>query len=308
MGKFMEYKTFGQLNQKVTIQEKKTVVVAAAQDPHVLEAVLRAWKQGLIEYVLAGNSKKIQEIGGTMGFDIPQKLIVETSADSEAAAASVRIIREGKGDFLMKGKLETAVLLKEVVNKETGIRTGSTMSHIAILEVPAYHKLLAITDGGMIPYPTLDQKKMILKNVVDLFHSLGYSSPKAAVLAASETVNDKMPETADARALKGMAKNGEFGDCFVEGPVSMDLIFSKESAEIKGYTSPIVDDADILLTPTIACGNILSKSMICLGGSKMAGCIAGARAPIVLTSRGSSAEEKYLSLMLCAAAVNSKYI
>jgi phosphate butyryltransferase len=179
------------------------------------------------------------------------------------------------------------------------------MSHIAILETPAYHKLVAVTDGGMIPYPTLDQKEMILKNAVDFFHSLGYSSPKIAVLAASESVNEKMPETVDAKVLKEMAGNGEFGDCFVEGPVSMDLVFSKESAAIKEFRSLIVDDVDILLTPTIACGNILSKSMIYLGGSKMAGCIVGAKVPIVLTSRGASAEEKYLSLLLCAAAANN---
>jgi phosphate butyryltransferase len=152
----------------------------------------------------------------------------------------------------------------------------------------------------MIPYPDTGQKKLILKNAVDFFHSLGYSSPKAAILAASESVSDKMPETMDAKTLKEMADKGTFGSCVTEGPVSLDLVFSRESADIKDFHSPIVEDADILLMPTIACGNMLCKSMIYLGGGKMAGCIAGAKVPIVLTSRGSTAEEKYLSLLLCA--------
>jgi phosphate butyryltransferase len=275
------------------------VVVAAAEDTHVLEAVLQTAKQGLLDYILVGDGEKIQAIGHELGTTIPRDAIVETVGEREAAARAVRLIREDNGDFLMKGKLETAVLLREVVNKETGIHTGSAMSHIAILELPAYHKLIAVTDGGMIPYPDVDQKKLILKNAVDFFHSLGYASPKVAILAASESVNDKMPETVDAKTLKGMADNGTFGNCVMEGPVSLDLVFSRDSAEIKGFHSPIVENADILLTPTIACGNILSKSMIYLGGGKMAGCIIGAKAPIALTSRGSTAEEKYLSLLLC---------
>jgi phosphate butyryltransferase len=297
----MEYVNFNQLNEQVTVQGRKTVVVAAAHDTHVLEAILHASKQGIVDYILVGEKEKILSIGKEIGFDIPGDTIVDIQGDAETAAEAVRLIREKKGDFLMKGKLETPVLLRQVVNKETGIRTGSTMSHVALLEAPAYHKLIGLTDGGMIPYPDLEQKKMILKNAVDFFHSLGYTSPKAAILAAGESVNEKMPETTDAKTLKDLAEKGEFGDCFVEGPVSMDLVFSRESAEIKGFHSSIVDDADILLTPTMACGNILSKGIIYLGKSKMAGCIVGAKVPIVLTSRGSTAEEKYLSLLLCAA-------
>jgi phosphate butyryltransferase len=175
------------------------------------------------------------------------------------------------------------------------------MSHVAFFEIPAYHKLLGATDGGMIPYPTLEQKVSIIKNAVGLFKTLGYEGPKIAVLAASETVNERMPETGDAKALKESCEKGELGDCFVEGPISLDLTLSKESAAIKGYTSPVTGEADILVVPNIACGNILGKSLVYMGHAKMAGCIVGAKVPIVLTSRGASAEEKHLSILLSAA-------
>jgi phosphate butyryltransferase len=175
------------------------------------------------------------------------------------------------------------------------------MSHVALFEVPAYHKILGITDGGMIPYPTLEQKVSIIKNAAELFKALGYERPKIAVLTASETVNERMPETGDAKALKEYGEKGEWGDCFVEGPVSLDLTLSKESAAIKGYESPVTGDVDILVVPNIACGNILGKSLMYMARAKMAGCIVGAKVPIVLISRGASTEEKYLSILLSVA-------
>ncbi|MCG8482385.1 MAG: phosphate butyryltransferase, partial [Clostridia bacterium] len=203
----------------------------------------------------------------------------------------------------MKGKIQTATLLKAVVDKSTGIRTDSTMSHVSILEVPTYHKLIAVTDAGMMIYPTLDQKKWIVQNAVNTFISLGYEKPKVAILAAVENVNEKMPETVDADNLKKMSQAGDLGNCIVDGPLSYDLAMSPESVKIKGFKSPVACDADILVAPNISAGNILCKSMIYTGGAKMAGCIAGAKVPIALTSRGATSEEKYLSLVLSSAAV-----
>jgi phosphate butyryltransferase len=293
--------TFNDLTARVKNLAKKTAVVAAAHDEHALEAVLMASKEGYIDYLLVGNKEKIYEIATHLKFTIRSSTIVEAASETDAAEKAVALIREGKGDFLMKGKLETATLMRAVINKETGIRKESAMSHVAFFELPVYSKLLGVTDGGMIPYPTLEQKILIIKNAVELFKTLGYERPKIAVLAASETVNERMPETGDALALKEYGAKGELGDCFVEGPISLDLTLSKESAAIKGYESPVTGDVDILVVPNIACGNILGKSLIHAGNAKMAGCIVGAKVPIVLTSRGASAEEKHLSIILSAA-------
>jgi len=300
----MELKNFRDLIEKVQkCESKKRVAVAAAQDGHTLEAVFRAAKDKLVEPVLVGNKEKIEEILKELDVEYDISSIISTESDKESAEKTVELINEGKADFIMKGKLQTADLLRAVVDKEKGLRTGRVMSHVAILEVPAYHKLIAVTDGGMMMYPNADEKKQILESAVDVFLAMGYECPKVAVLAAVETVNPKMPEAVDADILKKMNQSGEIKDCIVEGPISFDLTFSKESAEIKGYSSPVTGEADILLAPNITTGNIMSKALIEMAGATMAGMIVGAKVPIVLTSRGASSEEKYLSIVLSASAV-----
>lgn len=300
----MEYKSFQQLITKVQNNNSiKKVAVAAAHDEHTLEAVFRANKDKLVEPILIGDKARIAKIIDKLQVQYDLNNVINVTDDSEAAETAVQLVRENKADFIMKGKLQTAELLKAVVNKERGLRTDRIMSHVAIQEVPSYHKLLAITDGGMMMYPDVEEKKQIIENAVEVFLSLGYECPKVAVLAAVETVNSKMPETVDANILKEMNRHREIKNCIVEGPISFDLAMNKESAEIKGYESPITGNADILVAPNITTGNILSKSIIELAGGKMAGMIVGAKVPIVLTSRGASSEEKYLSLVLSASAV-----
>ena len=175
------------------------------------------------------------------------------------------------------------------------------MSHVAILDVPGYHKLLYITDGGMVVAPSLEQKRHILRNAVEFCRFLGYDCPKAAALCAVETVTPAMPETADSAALKEEAERGDFGPCLVEGPISLDLATDAEAARVKGYQSPVAGDADILLAPSIAAGNLLGKSLYGLAGGEMAGVVLGARVPITVNSRGATAEEKYWSILICAA-------
>lgn len=299
----MEFKNFQELIAKVQGNEsKKRVAVAAAHDEHTLEAVFKAVNDKLVEPVLIGDKVKIVEILKKLSVNFDENKIVNTENDTEAAEKTVAIVNEGKADFIMKGKLQTADLLKAVVNKEKGLRKGKVMSHVAILEVPAYHKLVAITDGGMMMYPNAEEKKEIIENAVDVFIAMGYECPKVAVLAAVETVNPKMPEAVDADILKKMNENGEIKNCIVEGPISVDLTFNKESAEIKGYSSPVTGEADILIAPNISTGNIMSKALIEFAGAKMAGMIVGAKVPVVLTSRGATSEEKYLSLVLSASA------
>lgn len=300
----MELKNFQELIAKVqNNNSKKRVVVAAAHDEHTLEAVFRARQDKLVEPVLIGDKVKIIEFIKKLKVEFDENEIINTNSDSESAEKAVELINQHKADFIMKGKLQTADLLKAVVNKEKGLRTGKVMSHIAIQQIPSYHKLVAVTDGGMMMYPTVEEKKQIIENAVDVFLAFGYENPKVAVLAAVETVNPKMPETIDADMLKKMNLSGEIKNCIVEGPISYDLTMNKESAKIKGYESPVTGDADILIVPNITTGNILGKTLIESAGATMAGMIVGAKVPIVLTSRGATSEEKYLSLVLSASAV-----
>nr|WP_300095081.1 bifunctional enoyl-CoA hydratase/phosphate acetyltransferase [Sedimentibacter sp.] len=300
----MELKNFQELIAKVQNNDsKKRVAVAAAHDEHTLEAVFKAANDKLVEPVLIGDKDKIKKILKNLNVEFDEDSIISTNSDQEAAEKTVELINENKADFIMKGKLQTADLLKAVVNKEKGLRTGKVMSHVAILEVPTYHKLISITDGGMMMYPDAEEKKQIIENAVDVFLAMGYECPKVAVLAAVETVNPKMPETVDADLLKKMNKDGVIKNCIVEGPISVDLTLNKESAAIKGFDSPVTGDADILIAPNITTGNIMSKAILELAHGKMAGMIVGAKVPVVLTSRGATSEEKYLSLVLSASAV-----
>lgn len=303
----MVLKNFDVLVEKVkSFPEAKKVVVAAAGDEHTLEAIAHAVGEGIVQPVLVGDKAKIDEICAKLELNVPAEDIYDVPDADEAAKKAVALIHEGKGDFIMKGKLETAQILKPVVNKETGLGTGRVMSHFVFDELPYYHKLLVTTDGGMMTYPTLEQKKDIIVNTVETLHALGYENPKIAVVAAVEKVNPKMPETVEADALKQMNLNGEITGCTIEGPISLDIALDKEIADIKGFESPVAGDADVILVPNIQVGNILGKSITVIAKGNMAGFIVGSKVPIVLTSRGSSAKEKFLSLVLAAAVSEGK--
>lgn len=298
----MVLKNFDVLVEKVkNFPEPMCVVVAAAGDEHTLEAIAHAMGEGIVKPVLVGDKAKISEITAKLGIEIPAEDIYDVPDADEAAKKSVALIHEGKGDFIMKGKMETAQILKPVVNKETGLGTGRVMSHFVFDELPYYHKLLVTTDGGMMTYPTLEQKKQIIENTVETLHALGYENPKIGVVAAVEKVNPKMPETVEANELKQMNQRGEITGCIVEGPISLDIALDKEVADIKGFESPVAGDADVILVPNIQVGNVLGKAITVIAKGNMAGFIVGSKVPIVLTSRGSSAREKFLSLVLAAA-------
>lgn len=299
----MVIKNFDELIEKVcSFENKKKVAVVAAHDEHTLEAVFKARENNIVDPILIGDKAEINEILSKNNYFLNDEYILDIKNESDAAYKAVELVNTNKADFIMKGKIQTADLLKAVVDKEKGFRTDRLMSHFVIQEIPSYHKLLVTTDGGMVMYPGLEEKKQIIQNAVDTLISIGYEKPKVAVLAAVEKVNLKMPEAIDAAELKKMNEAGEIQNCIIEGPISYDLAMNKESATIKGFNSPVAGDADILVTPNITAGNILGKCLIYSANSKMAGFIVGAKVPIVLTSRGSSSEEKYLSLVLSAAA------
>ena len=300
--------SFAQLEEKVKgMKEARRMAVAVAADGHTLEAALEARKEGLVSPVLVGDKAKILQILSDMGETVPDSDIYDEPEEAAACEKAVALVREGVAAFLMKGKVDTKVILKAVVNKEHGLGIpGAIMSHVTLFEVPAYHKILAPVDGGMVTYPTLEQKKGIIENTVAVLHKLGYDCPKVGILACAEKVNPKMPETLDAQALADMNRRGEISGCIVDGPISFDCAIDKSLADFKGYESPIAGDCDVLLAPNIHAGNIMGKMLVCFSGAKMAGFIAGARCPIVLTSRGSSAEEKRLSIVLAAAAAGAE--
>ncbi|WP_195282486.1 phosphate acyltransferase [Harryflintia acetispora] len=300
----MEIQTFDQLIARVKSSRRQfRVAVANAGDAHTLEAVLLACREGVVSPILVGDRAEILRICKEQSADFLAEDIVDAAGAPEAAAKAVELVREGKADFLMKGKMDTGVLLKAVVNKETGLGTGNLMSIFLLAQLPNYHKLVAVVDGGMVPYPTLEQKKGIIENTVGALRDLGYESPKVGVLACIEKVNPKMPETVEADALKQMNRAGEIQNCIVEGPVSYDCAMSREIAGLKGFDSPCAGDCDALIAPDIHAGNILTKALHVTGGAATAGFIVGAKCPIVMSSRGSEPEEKFMSIILAAAVV-----
>lgn len=300
----MEIRNFQEIIDKVKMSpSKKRMVIAAAGEEHTLQAALHARKEGIITPVLVGDKIEIKKILNDLNETIPEEDIYDVPDIKEAAEKAVELVREKKGDFLMKGFLDTSVILKAVVNKEKGLGKGGVMSHFTMFEVPNYHKILVAVDGGMVTYPTLEQKKSIIENTVEVLRSYGYKNPKVAVLSCVEKVNPKMPETVEADALSKMNENGEITGCVVAGPVSYDCAMSSEVAKLKKFDNPVAGNADILVAPNIHAGNIMGKMLTITCGAKMAGFIVGAKCPIVLTSRGSSSEEKYLSIVMSAAAV-----
>ena len=298
----MVLKNFTDLIDKVKASGiTKKIVVVSADDAHPLEAVMEAAKDGIVVPVFIGSAEAIKNTLREIGEDAEAFEIYEEADFDKAAALGVQLIREGKGDFLMKGKLETSQILRAVVNEEHGLGMGGVMSHVAVNDVPNYHKFLLTTDGGMNVAPNFNMKLGILVNAVNTLRALGYEAPKVAVLANAEKVDPKIPESVEAGKLKDMYTGGEIKNCIVEGPVALDIALVKERAEVKHFESPVAGDADIILSPNIFTSNTLGKSLVEMAGAKMAGLIVGAKVPIILTSRGSSSEEKYNSIVLAAA-------
>ena len=287
---------FQELKARLQETVPAAAVVAAAHDEHTLEAGFQARTDGLIRPLLVG-----ERVARTLGQDLPEEDLVEADSEADCARRSIDLIRQGRGTMLIKGMVQTGTLLKEVVRPDTGIRASQLLSHVAILDVPAYHKLMFVSDGGMVVAPDLAQKREILRNVLSLCRFLGYEMPKAAILCAAETVSPRMEETVDAAQLKQEGAQGDFGPCLVEGPISFDLATDRAAAEIKGYQSPVAGDADIFLVPSIAAGNLMCKALYGMAGGKMAGVVLGASVPITVNSRSAAPEEKYDSIAIAAA-------
>lgn len=278
----------------------KTLAVACADDATVMKACSDAHKQGIVTPVFVGDRDNMEKIASNEGIDLGRFRVIDEKNKALAAEKAVRLVHDGEAHFLMKGYMDTSILLKAVLNKDWGLRTGRLLSHVAIFELDKYHKPFMVTDGGMNMYPDLNTKVDIINNAVDVYHNLGIEKPKVAVLAAVEKVNPDMPETIDAAILSRMAARGQIKGCAIDGPLAFDLAISKESAEHKKVKIEVAGDADILLVPDIASGNILAKALIYMTDCKVAGIIVGAKAPIVLLSRSDNEKTKMMSIALGA--------
>lgn len=276
----------------------KRLSVALANDEEVLLAVSNAHKAGIVEAVLVGDEPKMRAIAAEHNIDLSPFEIINEADLQAASAIAVGLVSSGKADIVMKGLVDTSIILKAVLNKETGLRTGSVLSHTAVFDVPSYGKLLFVTDAAMNIAPDIETKAKIIDNTVKLVNALDIENPNVAVVCAKEKVSDKMPATLDAEALVKMNQEGTIKGCVVGGPFALDNAVSKEAAKIKGVTHPGAGEADILLMPTIEAGNILYKSLSILSKTKNAGIILGAKAPVVLTSRADSDETKLYSIAL----------
>ncbi len=274
------------------------VAVAAAAHNLVLQSVQRAMRLDLIIPLLVGREEDIRAEAAAIGWDLEGVRIVPTETNKAAARAAVNLVRRGEAQVLMKGYLHTDEMLHAVLQPEVGLRTDRLLSHVFVLEVPTYHKLLLITDAAININPNISQKAAITQNAVDLARKLGVERPKVAALSSVETINPNIPSTIHAACLSKMAERGQIKGAIVDGPLAFDNAISARAADEKGIVSPVAGDVDVVIVPDLDAGNILSKNLEYLASAKMAGMVMGAAAPVVLTSRSDPPRARVYSLAL----------
>lgn len=290
---------FDYLLPKLKLDKKARLAVACAADHDVLSAVFMACTEGLIEAILVGERVMIESLAHKYKYDLSLCSIIDEADNTLACEKAVRLVSEQHADFLMKGLVDTSILLKAILNKEWGLRTGNVLSHVALFSLQNEERVYAITDGAMNIAPNLDQKRQIIENSINVMHKLGIKKPNVACLAAVEKVNPKMEATLDAQELSEMT----WHNAYVDGPFALDNAISVEAAKHKGIQNDRAGKADVLFVPDIEAGNILYKSVSFLAHASVAACIAGAKAPIVLTSRADSDQAKFNSICLALALI-----
>lgn len=293
-------KTLKQLIEKAKGAKKKKIAVVEGHDIPVLEALKQAIELNIVFPILYGNKNKIEKSIKKTGIPLSGTEIVHTENHQQSAREGVSAVSKREADIVMKGLISTDVFLKAILNKEWGLRTNSILSHIALFEIPSYHKLLLITDAAMNINPDINQKIHILKNAVNFMKNIVEGKPKVGLLAHNEKVKPEVPASSDAAIITVMAQRGQLGDIIADGPLALDNIISNEAAEHKGIKSEVAGDADIIICPEIMSGNALYKSLTYFAKAKCAALIAGAKAPVVLTSRADSAETKLYSIVFAA--------
>lgn len=291
-------KAFEEIIKLAKEKGPKKIVVAAAEEKPVLKAIKAAIEENIVKAILVGDELKIRNICTEIELNTDTVEIINMPDVSEASRKAVSLVSSNKADIIMKGFVDTSIILKAILDKEIGLRTGKILSHAAVFELEKYHKILFITDAAMNISPNLDQKKQILENTVELAHALGIKKPKVAIICAKEKVNKKMIHTVDAAELVKLNENDDIQNCLVAGPFALDNAISKEASKHKKIDSPVAGDADILLMPNIETGNVLYKALTFFSNSKNAGILLGTKAPVVLTSRSDTEIAKLYSIAL----------
>ncbi|MCR5179476.1 MAG: phosphate butyryltransferase [Lachnospiraceae bacterium] len=302
-------RSFDELLSRVRDLEIKKLSVAVAQDASVMEAVELARREGIAAPILVGDRERIEEIADGLDIDLTKGYeILDKKDDEEAAAAAVKLVHDGDADMYMKGSLESKLFLKSVLDRDVGLRTGRPLSHVCVFEIPGIDRLLFLTDAAFIPYPTLEDKKVMIGYTAEIARACGVEMPKVAVLAAVETVNEKMPVTVEAAELTRLNEAGEIKGCIVDGPLSMDLAIDPSAAEYKpgAKDRKIVGDADILLFPDIHAGNLVYKTLVRTCNARNGNILTGTGSPVILTSRSDTVDVKFNSIAIAAVAAGSK--
>jgi phosphate butyryltransferase len=289
-----------QILERALQNKPKRLVVAAAEELHVLKAVKNASVKNIISPILIGNLEKIRNIASDIEFSLNNALLISSASPEESSKIAVQLMCNHDADILMKGMVSTSILLKAVIDHKNGMINRIHLSHIALCQIESYHKLLAITDAAMNISPNLEEKVQILQNAVNLLNSLGYTEPKVGIVCPVEIENPKIESTVHAAKIKEMNRNGKIKNCLIDGPLALDNIVSKDAAILKGISGEVAGNADLILTPDLDSGNILYKSIIFLAKGIVAAVIIGASAPIVLTSRADSENSKLYSIALAA--------
>lgn len=280
-------------------EASKTIAVSWGHYEEVLLALKKAQKEGIAKTIIYGDTKRAEKLLSKLKMDPRLNKLVEVPDENQASQQAAAAVGSGEADVLMKGLCATSSLLKAILNKENNLRGRGVLSHIGIFEVQSYHKLIILSDPAMIIAPDLKDKISIVKNAVHAARCLGIEKPKVAIIAALEKVNPgNMPATEDAAILTIMNRRGQIENCIIDGPLALDLAFSKEACEIKGFQTEVGGDTDIAIMPNIEAGNIFYKSLTLFAPSRTAGLVMGANAPVVLTSRADSEDSKFLSIAL----------
>lgn len=285
--------------------ERKRMIAAWGVDTHTVAAAGKAVALGLADVTLVGDRDMIAGACREEGVEIERFTIVHNPSEMQSVAQAVQMVREGQGDFLMKGLCSTDKFLRAILNKETGLLPPKgTLTHCTALEIPGYHKLLFVGDVAVIPAPDLKQKQIIMEYLVKTAKAVGVQKPKVAIIAATEQVLPSQPASIEAAVLSKMADRGQIKGCIADGPLALDVAIDKESVEIKGLVSPVAGDADCLLFPNIESGNVFYKANSKLvAGVRQAGLLLGAKVPCVLSSRADSIDTKLNSIALAAMSV-----
>jgi phosphate butyryltransferase len=290
------------LKEAVKGGPRMTMAVAAGEDPATIHAIARGVMEGLIKVVLVGVQQKIEEL--TRGHDpqfAKQVEIVHVEDESDAAKVAVQLVHDKKADLVMKGLVPTDTFMRAVLDKENGLLPkGGLLSHVAVMEVPAYPKLLLVSDAAILPNPTMDEKVQILNYDIEVAHSLGIEPPKVALVSAAEKINFKMQSSIDAAVIKAMAERKQIRGAIVDGPLALDVSLSKEHCRIKGLDSPIDGEADVLLFPNIETANTFYKCVTLLAHGKSASVLVGTTHPVVLSSRADDDDTKFYSIVMAA--------